>query len=201
MPLTYTTSDAVTGTTVVAADVNSRFDEVKSKFAAGIVNGDISTAAAISVDKLDAQYEHMLVPFHMNNVGTTDMVWPAAGVVIMAIPIPNDGKGAWTVSAAELVCSDVGADDSQVRFEWGRYTAGTWGVTTTVVSAVAINSDDSAANTAGHQSLTIASGTLAVGTHRCLAMVSAAVGTTATFDAVDSYIAASFHLYRKIANG
>ncbi len=201
MPLTYTVSDAVTGGIVTASDVNSRFDDVKSKFNSNIVNADISSNAAISVDKLDANYEHMLLTFHVGNVGATDFVWPAVGTIVRAFPIPDDGKGSWSVSAAEKVCSDVGADDSQVRFEWGRYTTGTWGVIATVVTAVAINSDDSAANTSGHQTLAIASATLTAGTHRCLAMVSAAAGTTATFDTVDSFLSASFHLYRKIANG
>lgn len=200
MPLTYTTSDMVTGGTVVAADLVSRFDEVKSKFNAGIVNGDISTSAAISVDKLDAQYEHMLVSFDVAAFGATDYVWPASGVVIRALPIPNDGKGDWVISAGELVCSDVGADTAQVRFEWGRYVAGVWTVTSTPVSAVVINSDDSTTDTSGHQSLTIASATLSAGTHRCLAMVSAAADATLT-TASDSFLCASFKLYRKIANG
>lgn len=201
MALTYAVSDFAAGGTIVAADINSRFDDVKSKFNGGIVNADVAIAAAISVDKLDANIEHMLVQFHVGNVGATDFVWPANNTIVRAIPIPDDGKGNWIVSAAEMVCSDVGADDSQVRFEWGRYTTGTWGVTATIVSAVAINSDDSGANTSGHQTLTINSSTLTAGTHRCLAMVSAAAGTTATFDTVDSFLCASFHLYRKIANG
>lgn len=201
MPLTYTTSDLTTGATTSASDLNSRFDEIKSKFNAGIVNGDISTAAAISVDKLDAKYEHLLINFlHKGPGQTTAPLWPAANTVIAAIPIPNDGKGNWVISAGELVCSDVGSDDAQVRFEWGRYVAGVWTVTSTPVSAVAINSDDSAANTAGHQTLTIASSTLTAGTHLCLAMVVAAQGTN-TLSAVTDYLSASFKLHRKIANG
>ena len=200
MALTYTTSDATAGSTITASDLNSRFDDVKTKFNAGIVNGDISSSAAISVDKLDAQYEHMLLQFFMKGVNTTDAVWPAAGSVVQAIPIPDDGKGNWIISAAELVSTDVGADTAQVRFEWGRFVSGVWTVTSTPVTAVVLNSDDSGIDTAGQQTLTIASATLAAGTHRSLGMVSAV--TDATFLTTDqSFISASFHLYRKIANG
>ena len=203
MALTFTVADSSfeAGDTIAGSDIVSRFDDVATKFNAGIVNADVSTTAAISIDKIDANIEHMLVTFHVGNVGATDFVWPAVGTVVRAFPIPDDGKGNWTISAGEMVCSDVGADDSQVRFEWGRYVTGTWTVTSTMVTAVAINSDDSAANTSGHQTLTLAATALAAGTHRCLAMVSGAAGTTATFDTADSFLSASFHLYRKVANG
>lgn len=201
MALTYTTSDFTAGSTIVAADVNSRFDDIKSKFNANIINADISTSAAISVDKLDANYEHMLVNFFVQSTSTDDFVWPAANTIVQAIPIYNDGRGSWVVSGGTLVCSDCGANDSQVRFEWGRYTTGTWGVVTTVVSAVAINSDDSSTDTAGQQALTIAAGTLTAGTHYSLAMVSAAAGAVDTLSTAYSFLSASFKLYRKIANG
>jgi hypothetical protein len=201
MALTYSTSDATTGSTIAAADINSRFDDIKSKFNGGVVNGDISNNASISISKLDANYEHMLVNLHVGGVNTTDYVWPAVGTVVRVVPLPDDGKGNWTVTAAELVCNDVGADDAQVRIDWGRYTSGTWGATSTVVSSVAINSDDSSTDTAGHQTLSINTAALAAGTHRCLAMVSGAAGTNTILTADTSFISVSLHLKRQIANG
>lgn len=199
MPLTYTTADFVASTAMTAANLNAHFADVKAKFAAGIVNGDIATNAGISVSKLSANKEHMIVKLALHGPKqTTAPLWPVAGVMVDSVMIPDDGKGNWTITAGGLMCHDVGNDDAQVRFEWGRYVAGVWTVTSTPVASVAINSDDSGVNTAGQQTLTIASSTLTAGTHRQLAMMVTAQGT-GTLTNVTDHMAATFLLSRTIS--
>lgn len=125
--------------------------------------------------------------------------WPAANTIVDIVPIINDSKGSWTLDGATLVCTDVGDDNAQLRIEWGRYVTGTWTVTSTPVSAVAINSDDSGSNTAGQQTLTLATSTIALGTHRGLALVSAAAGTN-TLTGANDFISVTIQLSRTISS-
>jgi hypothetical protein len=193
MALTYTVSDFTDASVISATDLNSRFNDISTKFGT-IVNSDISSSAAISVTKLSANYEHMLVTL------TYSGVTALATGVLRLVPIPDDGKGDWTVTTAELVCTDVGDSTGQIRVDWGRYTAGTWGATSTVVSAVAINSDDSGDNTSGAQALTVNSATLTSGTHRALALYGVAAGT-GVLSAVTDQLVVTLLLKRVIANG
>lgn len=192
MALVYSSDDAVASTAYSALALNTRFNDIKAKFNGGIINEDISASANIAVSKLSASKEHMLV--NLKFKGT----WPAANTVVDVIPVINDSKGSWTIDGANLTCSDVGDDNAQLRIEWGRYVAGVWTVTSTPVSAVAINSDDSAGNTAGQQTLTLASSTIALGAHRGLALVSAAAGTN-TLSAATDFISVTLQLSRAIS--
>jgi hypothetical protein len=131
IPNTFTS-----GTAVSASNVNSNFTAVAAKFG-NIDNSDIKSAAGIDVDKLSAQYEYMTVPLaHVSNA-----TFPAAGTVLAAAPVYNDGKGTWTAVAYGWYCQEVGSQDGAIDILWGYYetTGSLNGSPTTIANAEGIN--------------------------------------------------------------
>lgn len=123
-------------------ELESDFSTISAKFGS-IANADISSQAAISIDKLNAQYEYMTVPLTFI-APTTALGMPAAGVVMAGFPMYNDGKGTWSSVAFGWYCNDVGAQTGTFNVKWGRYTNlgaldGTAGFPTTIVSAELLN--------------------------------------------------------------
>ena len=102
-----------------------------------IDNSNVRTGASIDVDKLSAQYEYMVVPLaHVSNA-----TFPAAGTVLAATPIYNDGKGTWTAVAYSWYCQEVGSQDGAIDIFWGYYeTTGSLNASpTTIKNAEGIN--------------------------------------------------------------
>jgi hypothetical protein len=120
---TLTTSPAT------KAEVDSNFTTISSKFGA-ITNADIASSAAISVDKLSAQYEYTFI--QLKDTATT-----ATAAIKDFVPIYNDGKGAWTVAGASYIMKDAGSTSPTFTIIFGYPTdaSTTFNTTTTVVAA------------------------------------------------------------------
>lgn len=124
IPNTFTS-----GTVVDASDVNENFTAVSQKFG-NIDNSDIKSGAGISVDKLSAQYEYMVVPL----VHISDATYEAAGTIFAGAPLYNDGKGTWTAVAYSWYTTDVGAQTAAFDLLWSYYeTTGSLNASPTVI--------------------------------------------------------------------
>jgi hypothetical protein len=195
MSISFTNTAPVAGGTIQATDISQMRTDLENKFSGGIVNADISTDAAISISKLDANYEHVMVPISL--VGPTAGGFPASGAVA-AFPLTNDSKGNWVVTHADWVCNDVGDELGTFALQYGQFVAGTWTSTTAIGSSVTIASSDSGANTAGQGSVSgVSSVTLTAASNKMIAIVATGASAT-TLTADPSYLTVVVQMRRQI---
>ena len=206
---------------IASSELDSNFSTLANRFG-NIVNADIATGAAIDIDKLSAQYERMLVQFHIwatesdtaAVTGAADIVAGriaaslsalAAATVLQVIPIPGDSSDTnWAIYDVSWACSDTGDGASQVRLEWGYYSAvGVWTVSTTPVAAWLLANANAAQDANDGLQVNSTATTLdfnhATGgnTPRSLALVLNTQGA-GTMSADGSFLAVSVAMRRKI---
>jgi len=147
---------------IVSSQLDSNFSTLANKFG-NIVNADIAAGAALDIDKLSAQYERMLLCFQVwatesdtaavttaadivaNRIAAS-LSALAAGAILDIIPLPGDSSDTnWQIYDVSWACSDTGNGATQVRVEWGYYSAvGVWTVSTTPVAAFALTNANAA---------------------------------------------------------
>jgi len=129
--MSLTLTNPTLGPGVVDADeLNDNFSDIASKFG-NIDNSDIKSGAGISIDKLSASYEYMVVPIAFKETGGTGLT---ASRFLGSAPLYNDGKGTWTAVAYGWQTNDVGAMTGAIDYLWGYYeTTGSLNGSPTVI--------------------------------------------------------------------
>ena len=200
--------------TIVSTQLDSNFSTLANRFG-NIVNADVASNAAIDIDKLSANYERILIRLGCyNNAGTTVTVGGAAGASLSALavgtlidacPLPGDSSDTnWDLRDASWLCTDTGNAATQIRIEWGYYSAtGVWTVSSTPIAAFALTNANAADDANDGHQLNSSSNTLdfnhATGgnTPRSLALVLNTQGAN-TLSAAGSRLVVSLLLRRKI---
>lgn len=102
---------------VYNSELNENFGALEAKFGQ-IDNSDIASGAAISVDKLDAQYERISLKLSGSSTTTVN-------TFIDFAPLLNDGNGTWTIEGVQWLLNDKGTTRPAIRLRYGYYTADT----------------------------------------------------------------------------
>lgn len=132
----YTTPNTFSaGTAAVAADVNANFTAINNWANGNIINSDISNDAAISVSKLAASKEHLLLTFPV----VTDTT--ATGIKSY-IPIYKDNNGDWTAVYSQWLCTDPGSAPASYQLKWGYYSGASVLTSANIGSAVSVSGSD-----------------------------------------------------------
>lgn len=201
---------------IVSSQLDSNFSTLANKFG-NITNADVAAGAALDIDKLSAQYQRMQVQFYIQAVTDSGATLAVAGraaaslsalaanTILQVVPIPGDsGDANWAIYDASWACSDTGDGATQVRVEWGYYSAvGVWTVSTTPIAAFALTNANAAEDANDGLQVNASSTTLdfahASGgnTPRSLALVLNTQGV-GTMSAAASFLALTLSLRRKI---
>lgn len=134
MAVTLPYPSLASGAVISHTELNENFSTLANKFGS-ITNSDVAAAAALSIDKLSASYEYMVVKLS----GAT-----TAAAIVDYVPIFNDGKGSWTVSGVQYVLIDAGSANCAIRIQAGYYTdaSTTWNVTDNITAATTLTGTD-----------------------------------------------------------
>lgn len=202
--------------TIVSTQLDSNFSTLANRFG-NIVNADISSSAAIDIDKLSAQYERLIVTLKVvtaidsaaatsvNGYNDASLSAVTTGIRLDYCPIPGDSSDAnWSIYDVSWICTDTGDGATTVSVQWGYFDAvGAWQNSATVVSAITL-ANASVANDANDAHHVNSSATALDFNHgtggntpRSLALVLGTVGT-GTLSAEGSFLAVSILLRRKI---
>lgn len=131
MSLTLPNTSLGTGV-VDPTPIEENFSSLATKFG-NIDNSDIASSAGISLSKLAGRYEHLALQF---NVPASFL---SAGAGYKAwVPLPDDGKGDWSVVGASYYVEDSGSGDAIVSIEWGYRNASGWQITSTPIATETI---------------------------------------------------------------
>lgn len=206
--LTYPTLTS----TITKAEIETNFTDLANKFGS-ITNADISSSAAIDIDKLSAQYERMLVNFqvvndlatHINGIAAISLSAVTTATRLQVIPIPGDSSDTnWAIYDVSWACSDTGNGATTVSVQWGYFdTVGAWTSSGTVVAAITLANANAAQDANDALPVNSSATTLdfnhATGgnTPRSLALVLGTVGAGTMSNAGD-YLTVSLSLRRKI---
>ena len=118
MTISLTTS---LSSTIVKAELEENFTNLKNKFAAGIDNSDIKNGAAIAISKLAAAKEYVTIP--LVNYAYT---WGSAAAEIATVPLPglSGTQANWTLKAASWYIEDTGTSAGTLDVVLTRYDSG-----------------------------------------------------------------------------
>lgn len=199
MSLTLTSYPLVAGV-VPLSTLNTYFSLIQAKFG-NIDDSDIKTGANVNIDKLQYQYQEMLVqltvPAAMFAGG-----WPAASATtpLIAVPLPGtSGDPSWTATDVYWMCNDTGDGLGQFDVRYGYFNNSTWSNLASVVTGKAISNPAAGANLPNNASV-LENGSVALAFNanpNMLAIMSAVVSAT-TISAAGSFFSASVILRRKI---
>jgi hypothetical protein len=146
MSLTLTGYPLVAGV-VPLSTLNSWFSLIQNKFGA-IDDNDIATGASINIDKLQYQYQEMLVSL---TIKRQDLAagWPAgsASTPLVAVPIPGtNGDPDWTATDVFWVCTDTGDGLGQFDVRYGYFNNAVWSNTASVITGTVMGNPAAGAN-------------------------------------------------------
>ena len=106
--------------TISKSELEANFSSIQTKFSGGIDNSDIRGNAGISIDKLDASKEYVIVMLKSQADGTgLDTADQYRDFV--AVPGLSADQANWTLKGASWLCVDVGTGAASFDIEWCNY--------------------------------------------------------------------------------
>ena len=154
-------SDFSTKTIIDSTEIQNEHENIANKFSGGITNADISSGAAIGLNKLGGRYQYEMCTWNLTGTEWAVAVPAYKGFFCLIDSIT--GRNPWTLQQIYWAATDCGTDNAAAfQLEYGYFAAGgAW----TVVSTFGPYTLTRGTNDAGFQGQSLAAGavSLAVG--------------------------------------